>query len=195
MNDDKYKVKVTQFMSKIKNNVLKHRFLYLILSVIVGILFAKFLYQPLYEFIINDCETSSVNSLLIALIALPTTAILWFFRTHDTRENIHQNDLFDALKMLTDDMVVRREIATKRLIDLAEKVPEYKEEIKLAFIKVLKSFPRQKDDDKTKSYHGYMLDYFKEECKLTDDNICTLLNINDPQRFIGKSQKFKHREK
>ncbi|WP_225879802.1 hypothetical protein [Abyssogena phaseoliformis symbiont] len=77
------------------------------------------------------------------LLALPTTTLLWYFRTCDTRENIHQNYFFDAFKKLTNNKVVRHEIATQRLTNLVKKVPKYKEEIKLAFIKVLKSFPRK----------------------------------------------------
>ncbi len=42
-------------------------------------------------------------------------------RTHDTRENIHQNNLFNALKILTDDMLIRRGIAIQRLINLIKK--------------------------------------------------------------------------
>lgn len=160
-----YIVQKIKALTYIKDKVLKHRPFYLFLSVIAGIFLAKYLYQPICEFITNACETSSVNSLLVALIALPTTLILWFFRTHDTRENIHQNDLFDALKMLTDNMLIRREIATHRLIDLAEKVPEYKKDIKLSFIKVLKSFPKktQSDESERRTYAQYILRWLSDK--------------------------------
>jgi hypothetical protein len=177
-----------------KKLILEYRFISLFLSVIAGIFLAKYLYQPICEFITNACQTSSVNSLLVALIALPTTAILWFLRTHDTRENIHQNDLFDALKMLTDNMLIRREIATQRLIDLAEKVPEYKKDIKLSFIKVLKSFPKktttvngQSDESERRGYAQYILRWLSD--KYTADKLDLNGCIFDLQNFtIAKNK-------
>lgn len=169
-------------LSKIKNWILKYRFPSLLISATIGVLLSKYCYSFLYNFITNtDPASEKATPLLFVLLALPTGALLWLFRTHDTRENIHQDALFDALQMLTDNMVVRREIATQRLIDLTEKAPEYKETVKLAFIKVLKSFPKKNmpnpDPDigsivpetERRSYAQHMLKWFNSNNYTAED--------------------------
>ncbi|CAC9630348.1 hypothetical protein, partial [uncultured Gammaproteobacteria bacterium] len=169
-------------LSKIKNWILKYRFPSLLISATIGVLLSKYCYSFLYNFITNtDPASEKATPLLFVLLALPTGALLWLFRTHDTRENIHQDALFDALQMLTDNMVVRREIATQRLIDLTKKAPEYKETVKLAFIKVLKSFPKKNmpnpdpqvkntvPETERRSYAQHMLKWFNSNNYTAED--------------------------
>ncbi|BAS67794.1 pentapeptide repeat-containing protein [Bathymodiolus septemdierum thioautotrophic gill symbiont] len=149
----------------IRTIILKWRFFSLALSSLLGVILSKYCHSLLYKFITNANVAPETTPLLFVLLALPTGALLWFFRTHDTRENIHQNDLFDALKMLTDDMVVCREIATQRLIDLTEKVPEYKRNVKLSFIKALKSFSKKNLGNnkwERRTYAQHILKWFND---------------------------------
>ncbi len=166
-------------MKKLISKYLCYRCIPLFLSAILGIFFAKWLYQPICDWMTSCTCNPPINPLFLVLLALPTTTLLWYFRTHDTRENIHQNDLFDALKMLTDDKVVRREIATQRLINLVKKVPEYKKDVKFAFIKVLKSFPRKELNNNNwelekRTYAQYILKWFND-----NNYTAKKLNLND----------------
>lgn len=161
------------------------RIFLLIGSVGLGIILVKYGYSFLYEFITNSAPTiEKITPLFLILLALPTAALLWFLRTQDTRENIHQNDLFDVLTMLTDDKIVRREIATLRLLNLVKKVPEYKETTKLAFIKILKE-PVGNDDTERRTYAQHILNWLGKEYsgEELDLNKC----IFDNQDFIFKS--------
>lgn len=154
-----------EWRDKIQKWILKNRFISLVLGGVAGIVLAYFLY---FLFTCLGMEVKLKNSIVLISLGLFIYILLWYFRTNDTRENIHQSDLFDALDKLTDEKVVAREIAVQRLIILSNKVSDYDETIKLAFIKVLKHFPPDNEEIKRKiwrTYAQYIITWLSDYCR------------------------------
>ena len=156
------------------------------LSFIVFLVFITILYKtekiiftpllaPLYclfLFLISEIQIQEKNKVLeyflIAIVGLPVFFLLWFFRTHDTREsikkaeesikkaeesikkteestkkaeeNIKQNKLFNCFENLASSEVMKIDLGVTQLITFSEQNSPFNEQIKLAFIKRL-SYP------------------------------------------------------
>ncbi len=83
-----------------------------------------------------------------------------------------------TLSSLVDKKIVTREIATARLLKLSKNVPEYNDDIKIAFIKVLKAFPREKNELLRRAYAQHILKWLNErhQAKDLDLNHCIFDN-------------------
>ena len=173
-------------MNKFK--LLSIRILLLIIAGLGGIALLHFFNHCLLDGIIcwlgiNE-YSRFISSLQLLLLGLPTFALLWYFRTNDTREQvdksteqidksteqINQGQLFEGLKNLTDDDALKIEVGTQQLIILSKSVPSYDEQIKLAFIERLKRPPKLERDNEDKeiqpkqryTYAQYILDWLAE---------------------------------
>ncbi len=153
------KKEILNCCQKIKKRFFKHRFWTLVISGILGIIFF-FLFLWAYDYLscyfiaLENISNLRIRAnLSIVFLALFVSLVLWFFRTHDTKEqldktqtNIEQQDFHDALSMLADDKLISQEIAVQRLIKISESNPEYDETIKLAFIKRMKATYKEADE-------------------------------------------------
>lgn len=102
--------------SLLKGLVLKHRFLTLMLMAGYGLLLVyataqcgNCLLALLGMDKMDGASERFLSSFYVIVLGLPTVTMLWFFRTHDTHEQIQKtkegtdaNVLFGALKMLFD---------------------------------------------------------------------------------------------
>ena len=85
-----------------------------------------------------------------ATVSIPVLTALWYFRTYDTRQKIYQDDLFKGLDNLASNNPVQVDVGVAMLIEISKKVPSFNENIKIAFIRRLKSIPgeyKHKDGD------------------------------------------------
>lgn len=111
---------------KIKEYILTHRFITLVISAIIGIFLAWLANNEL-----KDCYplfTSNerfFSSFLLIILSLPTLIALWFFRTHDTQESIRKieestktNILFNAQRLLFDENKQVKVIGLLQLLQL-----------------------------------------------------------------------------
>ena len=75
------------------------------------------------------------------VLGLAVFLALWIFRTRDVRQNIEQTNLFNGLRLLASDNPLEIDIGVYQLLRLADAVPEYNPDIRLAFIRRLKQLP------------------------------------------------------
>ena len=75
------------------------------------------------------------------VLGLAVFLALWVFRTRDVRQNIEQTNLFNGLRLLASDNPLEIDIGVHQLLRLADAVPEYHPDIRLAFIRRLKQLP------------------------------------------------------
>lgn len=158
---------------------MENRFMGLVIAALIGILIAVIWLERLTG------DTRLGTSLTMLVLALPTFFCLWIYRTHDTRELIHQSELFEALRMLTQDELASREIATDILIRLSGKVPAYNIHIKTAFIMAMKGFEPKADEKERRTYAQKMLVWIgdnMEELGVTDMDLKDLVLTN--QDFV-----------
>ncbi len=73
------------------------RFISLVLGALLGILLAYVFYKYGVGLLDISGNQGLKNTITLIFLGLPISVLLWYFRTHDVRENIHQNDLFNAL--------------------------------------------------------------------------------------------------
>lgn len=173
------------FQALKKHRLVAQRFIVLVICAFVG---GFFLYKhEAISCVFNLPQGRLRDSLILIIVSFPVLVALWYFRTIDVREKILQAELFDAQKMLMDGMVVSREIGTERLIKLSETTPQYNEEIKTAFLGVLKSFRANEDKKERRTYGEKILLWFYKNKKLViseDFNGC----VFDNQDFSSKNQ-------
>ena len=175
------------------------RILLLVLIIVLFLLISKWLLDIIICLIewrdgekLFSKKDNFEKDLLLYLLGLPIIILLWIFRTLDSqkiitntqesikntqesiknnKENIYQNNLFNSFKLLLDDRIVARELATSQLINLSKKVPAYNNEIKLAFINLLKTFKAKTDDEEEddliekerRTYAQYILNWFNDK--------------------------------
>ena len=153
-----YVKKLHGWLSKIPDSKTK-RFCALVVSGGVGVMLVCWLGDLVV------CFFGAANNnayALIPLFSLPVFCFLWWFRTHDTRENIakqqeqidtalHQQKegrVANSMKFLAGNNPLEIEIGVQQLIRLSEDDNRFDADIQLAFIRRLKYCPLTDEEKK-----------------------------------------------
>ena len=86
----------------IGNWILEHRKTSLFLAAGLGVILTNYI-RPFVMSCIFSIKNSSVEAAYMhgLFLGLPVFFLLWFFRTHDTQENLNANTFFNALNLLS----------------------------------------------------------------------------------------------
>ena len=113
---------INKKIDAVKKFILKHRFLPLAISAVLDVVILYCLDKSA-TYISEYIELSDQAKLLVSTI--PTLTLLWFFRTHDTREaiqkteeNINSNTLAYSIKLITDSDSDKKRIGLSMLAKL-----------------------------------------------------------------------------
>ncbi len=79
-----------------------------------------------------DNQETVFRGLLYSLSPLPLFFLLWFFRHTDTQENLQQNTLFEAQRLIVEASDSKKALAIRKLRQLLDDVPKYEKQIYFA---------------------------------------------------------------
>ena len=103
--------------------VVKHRLFYLVISGVIDVVVFLLMSEHTPSFL----ETYYIEHTVLLVSTLPTLALLWFFRTHDTREaiqksveSINTNLLTKGMELITDKEVDKRRMGLLILAKLKQ---------------------------------------------------------------------------
>ncbi|WP_424947994.1 hypothetical protein [Candidatus Spongiihabitans sp.] len=136
------------------------RFALLIVCGAIGIALYRYLWDPLSCLLKINGPKENYIYIHSILLGLPVFFCLWWFRTRDVRQQIHdagqqidktetqiqQNSLFNGIANLSDKDPLKIDIGVAQLLALSKLNSEHDESIRIAFIRRLKKCPLTKDE-------------------------------------------------
>lgn len=136
----------------------RQRFTWLVFSAVAGFVVYQYCI-PIVEYVVGEIP----NPLRQLPATLPTLALLWRFRTYDTRqqivqekEQIQQNYLTEGLRLLMTDDPLKITVGAEFLIEVSKQIRDDKfdAQVRIAFVNRLQHLPRLVHKDSTQEKLG-----------------------------------------
>ena len=135
----------------------RFRFFLLCITVGCGVLVGKYTGIQFFHDYLNQSEYASKHLALI-IYAIPTLALLWYFRTRDriqqieeiheqinkTLDQIQQNEIISAIKHLNSDNIIRETIGAIVLMESINRSPKFKHLTRYALSNASNKFIRDR---------------------------------------------------
>ncbi len=157
-------LQIRDSMRKVKDNMRKlmdkfdipwTRFVILIVCGLIGIALYRYVWNSLSALLGIDATNENYIYIHSILLGLPVFTCLWWFRTRDVRQQIHdagqqinktetqiqQNSLFNGIANLSDKDSLKIDMGVAQLLELSKLNPAHDKTIRLAFIRRLKKCP------------------------------------------------------
>ena len=159
------------------------RFALLIVCGAIGIALYRYLWDPLSCLLKINGPKENYIYIHSILLGLPVFFCLWWFRTRDVRQQIHdagqqidktetqiqQNSLFNGIANLSDKDPLKIDMGVAQLLELSKLNPAHDKTIRLAFIRRLKKCPLTKDEIRQGaerlSYAQYIFEWITDKEK------------------------------
>ncbi len=179
------------------------RFNLLVLTVWCGVLVGKYTSIQFFHDYLNQNEYASKHLALI-IYAIPTLALLWYFRTRDriqqieeiheqinkTQTQIQQNAIISAIKHLNSGNIIRENVGVNVLIKSLDISLEFNTLIKCAITNVSNKFSRDRScregalsNEEIKKMPQSPGNEYPCRKKLTEDIDHCLLNHKEPESY------------